>query len=190
MLAAFLGWLLKRFVLIIIVAIIGGYAAGQLTYYLGTRPFRTWQLYATPDELPTKLLTANEFGELYIRTAADSVYVCSNHEECQDFDDKEVPRSHDLCQSSRRFDPPPPPEASIDSMELHLCGADVTIQANYVILSDGTIWKWHHTWGWSEGLMAVFVFTASAVLIFIIGMLWLFWQIRAEVKRLKVKYQT
>ena len=58
----------------------------------------------------------------------------------------------DLCQRSHKPVAKPPGNV-IDSKEFHLCGADVDVQLNYVILDDRTLWKWSNGSSWGEILI-------------------------------------
>jgi len=112
-----------------------------------------------------------------LKAADGSNYVCLFYEDCQEINPEEVVFSPDLCQAGRRFNPPPPPGEIIDTMEVHLCGADVTIQDNYVILSDGSIWRWSYASSWGDGIIVMGAAIIGAIIVATIGLARIVWRI-------------
>lgn len=182
-----------RFLMVIGVTILAVFFCFLGSYTIFTFPFGTsWEQLPAPNSIVTELIIADEWGDLYVETIDNSVFSCNiRDEQCSEIHPEEVNFSRDLCSSNLKFTPPNPPGSIEESIELNLCGADTVLQVNYVLLSDGTIWKWIHGWGWLESEMSLMVGIVFGVATILSGLTWLLvWNYRIATRQFKKRKET
>lgn len=137
-----------------------------------TRPFHEdWSEYPTPDERVIELITYNEYGELFVRTADDHLFQCDSYIGCDQITSDQVRFPLDICEDSKKHEMPISPSNVEETKTYLLCGPDVTLQVGFVLLTDGTIWKWAHGWGWREAVASYYIGIAAAVVVLIVSII-------------------
>ncbi len=137
---------------VLIWTISGSLAIGLGFLALRFAPLGKWEQVPNPTEKAVRIITYDT-RSLYVSTESEKIYICDVWGDiCEEVGDQDVVDHPDLCKSAHQL-VPNPPDKPIDQREFHLCGADMTIQLDYVILDDGTIWEWSNSFGWAEGLI-------------------------------------
>ena len=124
--------------------------------------FRPWQQITLPPENAVELLafhtTGFESGILYIRATSGNVYAYSpfsdgaSNVEWRKVEQVNREESSYECKLGR-FSTPNPPGRIVSQLESHPCLQDAESQVNYIILEDGSIWKWDKSTGEMDGLL-------------------------------------
>ena len=116
-------------------------------------PLDDWRQVATLPFEGGSILAFGEWGNLFIASDEDVIYECDRRKSICMQISSEIGNEHpDLCQ--RMHQPvAKPPGNEIDSKEFHLCGTDVDVQLNYVILDDRTLWELSDGSSWGEILI-------------------------------------
>ena len=97
-----------------------------------------WQPLGAPPATITGLLQIDR-GDLYVAAADDQIYKCCwARSELPAY--PSGPGSHFPCDVSQ--EKPSPPAGVIDRLEVTYCGPDYGISYAYVLLEDGSVWKW------------------------------------------------
>jgi hypothetical protein len=133
---------------------IAGFIIGALlatTVFVFEFVFPIWIPVMAPPEKAVKLLTYHNNGfddnTLYVRTESGSVYafrVASFG--ASDIEWKKAeqtyPEANDYECNFGKFPTPNPPGKIVSQLESHPCVVDSSNQVNYIILEDGSIWRW------------------------------------------------
>ena len=100
-----------------------------------------WQPLGSPPAKVTGLLQIDR-GELYVAAADDQIFKCCwERSELPEF--PSFPPSHFPCEVPQ--EKPTPPGTIVDRLEVTYCGADYGLAYSYVLLDDGSVWKWAFT---------------------------------------------
>jgi len=100
-----------------------------------------WEQVGSPPARVTALLMIDR-GDLYVTAADDQVYRCCwERSELPDY--PSGPGSHFPCDVSQ--EKPSPPAGVIDRLDITYCGPDYGLAYAYVLLDDGSVWKWAFT---------------------------------------------
>jgi hypothetical protein len=113
--------------------------------------FRPWQQMKVPPENATELLafhtTGFESGTLYIRTTSGNVYAYSpfsdgaSNVEWRKVEQVNREESSYECKLGA-FPTPNPPDRILSQLESHPCLVDGESQVNFIVLENGSVWKW------------------------------------------------
>jgi hypothetical protein len=166
--------LLKR-LLIIVVATVGAYFfCGWVPIATGNRLSKVWTQLPTPEEPVVELVESKAWSsDVYVRTASGTVYLCSSEDGCSEWNE-DVPDSSnvDECTAPATRIPSSLSGTPVDSLEAYYC-SDSSLQVNFVLLDDGTIWGWDHFHDWGPGLASYFTSRLGAVAMFLVGLVWI-----------------
>jgi hypothetical protein len=145
----------------IIIGALLGVAAFVFTYV-----FPMWQPVTAPPEKGVEILEGNT---LYIRTTAGNIYQYgpSSYKD----DTTEWSRVDQVNHEASGYEcnfggfaTPIPPGKVISQLESHPCIVDASSQVNYILLEDGSIWRWEKTAGELDLLiLPVGVIVAAAI---------------------------
>ncbi len=135
----------------IIIGALLGVAAFVFTYV-----FPMWQPVMAPPEKPAEILAyhsnASEENTLYIRTSTGNIYKYGSSSygagdaKWRKVDQVNQEASGYECDFGG-FSTPTPPGKVIGQLESHPCIVDASSQVNYILLEDGSIWRWEKTAG-------------------------------------------
>jgi hypothetical protein len=133
----------------IIIGALLGVAAFVLTYI-----FPMWQPVTAPPEKPAEILAYHsndsEENTLYIRTSTGNIYnyglssYWAGDAKWRKVDQVNQEASGYECNFGG-FATPIPPGTVISQLESHPCIVDAESQVDYVLLQDGSIWRWEKT---------------------------------------------
>jgi hypothetical protein len=99
-----------------------------------------WEQVGSPPARVTALLMIDR-GDLYVTAADDQVYRCCwERSELPDY--PSGPGSHFPCDVSQ--EKPSPPAGVINRLDITYCGPDYGLAYAYVLLDDGSVWRWSH----------------------------------------------
>lgn len=116
-----------------------------------------WEQVGSPPARVTALLMIDR-GDLYVTAADDQVYRCCwERSELPDY--PSGPGSHFPCDVSQ--EKPSPPAGVINRLDITYCGPDYGLAYAYVLLDDGSVWRWSYA---QDGLA-----TMGAVLTYSLG---------------------
>ncbi len=170
---------LRVFGIAIILVIIGfilniGYSIG-----LSKIPHGQWQQLPSPQEEPTRFLGQSGFnffgGIIYVEAESKNIYSfsCYSLNPCEWKKVGNLPsgpeKSIQVCPPGSKGSYITPLVLSkkvIDRFEVNICGADYTIQQEWIILNDGTIWYWER---YFSSLEPLFLIAASFVVSLLAG---------------------
>jgi len=97
-----------------------------------------WQPLGSPPAKVTGLLQIDR-GELYVAAADDQIYKCCwERSELPEY--PSYPPSHFPCDASQ--EKPAPSGTVVDRLEVTYCGPDYGLAYAYILLDDGSVWKW------------------------------------------------
>lgn len=101
---------------------------------------QTWSALGVPPERASKILFADPLN-LFVETVSGRVYRC-----CWNPTDAPQPTTTDLyrCQTTPAYQVPTPPGKVMDRREVSYCNAEAVILQTFVILDDGSVWKWRY----------------------------------------------
>ena len=138
--------------------------------------FRPWQQVVAPPEKAVELLAyynnAFEDNTLYVRTVSGNLYTYgpSSHS-ADDIKWRRVAQVNQEASGNEcdfgKFSTPRPPGRILSQLESHPCVLDGESQVNYIILEDGSIWKWEE----ATGELDLLLIPMGAVVAFISGSL-------------------
>ncbi len=113
--------------------------------------FRPWQQLKAPPENAVEILAFHtpgfESGILYIHTSSGSIYAYSpfsdgtSNAEWTKVEQVNQEESNYECNLGE-FSTPTPPGRIVSQLESHPCLVDGESQVNFIILEDGSVWKW------------------------------------------------
>ncbi|MCP4595270.1 hypothetical protein [Neptuniibacter sp.] len=127
----------------------GNYLGGTIYEFLNSGAFAKWQSLGAPSERSVKIAAASTWS-ITVETTDDQVFTSQS--------DSWEWRLTDEYLSMERSPPcyypqtPAPPGEVIDSVEISLCDrGNETVK--YVLLQDGSVWRWEHSayWGYTLG---------------------------------------
>jgi hypothetical protein len=134
--------------------------------------FRPWRQMKVPPENAVELLafhtTGFESGTLYIRTTSGNVYAYSpfsdgaSNVEWRKVEQVNQEESSYECKLGKSPTPNPPGRV-VSQLESHPCLEDGESQVNYIILEDGSIWKWEEASGEMDLLLLPVGVIAAAI---------------------------
>lgn len=109
-----------------------------------------WKPLEPLPEKATEILAAgtglsNYSWVVYVKTTDQKVYSCSP--DAYWIEKTVVPedfRANPPCDPPVYFEVPAPPSRVIDSREVQACNFEAGFQVNFVVLEDGSVWRWQH----------------------------------------------
>jgi hypothetical protein len=146
---------------IIATALVGAaLCAVGMTWYLG-RDNRWFRIVSPPNEIATEIVALDRGLNAYVRTQQGNLYLCGGsswRDVCRKVSPDElpvnkVPAQWLTCGSAPFPQTPAAPGAVIASIEVGRCDG-VPTYSKLVILSDGTLWQWRHTFTWADQFAA------------------------------------
>lgn len=158
-------------------------AMGGMAYYWAENAgiTSTWQALGAPTEKGVDLVTG-DLDLIYVRSANDRLYGCE-HGGIRDPDSCWAEASEPLAVDPQvEFDNPlfqgslaPPRGTVVDELDVTLWYADSAFETRYVLLEDGTVWKWEYDKG-SGSLFACILgpLVGAAAGLLVAAALWIF----------------
>lgn len=138
--------ILSVLLLLPILGCLGGARYGT-AWHRGT--ILEWKPLEPPPEKATEILAAGagsgDSWAVYVKTTNQKVYSCS-YEICW-IEKTVVPedlRANPPCDPPVYFEVPSPPGQVVDSREAQACNSEAGYQVNFVVLEDGSVWRWQH----------------------------------------------
>jgi len=134
---------------VLVLAVISATLVGLLTgILLGFRQssrlsLTPWQRLDDPPDRITELALI-DWADLYVQTEGEKILKCC-------WVESELPRSpsgpasHFPCESTLLK--PTPPGRALDRLDVTYCGPDYAPSYSYVLLEDGTVWRWSYSGG-------------------------------------------
>lgn len=166
--------LLKRLLIVMVATVVAYFFCGWMPIAIGNLPSKFWTQLPTPEEPVVELVESKAWSSaVYVRTTSGTVYLCSSEDGCSEWIE-DVPDSSkiDECTAPAPKIPPPSPGSPVDSLEANYC-SDSSLQVKFVLLEDGTIWRWKHFHDWGSGLVSYISSRLGAVAVFFIGLIWI-----------------
>ena len=146
---------------------ISGFILGLLSFWgMSLLPQGNWhQLKTAPEEVVEIMDNAilNFWGgSINVRTISGKIftYDCWGEQDCgwtlfnPTQSGEDIP--NEIClpgQERKRFPAPPFPGKVVSSQIFDVCGADFTVQYNFILLEDGSIWTWDRYWSVYETIL-------------------------------------
>lgn len=115
--------------------------------------FPMWQQVTMPPEMSAQLLAyhsnAYEENTLYVRAITGNIYTYGPSSygagDVKWRKVEEVNQEASKYQCVGKFSTPNPPGKVVSQVEGHPCIVDASSQVNYILLEDGSIWRWEKT---------------------------------------------
>jgi len=144
---------------------------GGGVYYLAktTGALQRWQALGTPPDKAVGFVTG-DISVIFVSTAAGDIYGCK-HEKTGDASCWHAAQEPLRVDPETQFDNPiprsefkPPRGAIADELVATIWYADAVFETRYVLLEDGTVWKWENERGLGGILACILGPIAGAIL--------------------------
>jgi hypothetical protein len=102
-----------------------------------------WEQLKNVPENAVEVVSYGDWFTIYIRSEENNYYKCKlNFEvlECEETTSNSITSNPDLC-SGKKANFPKPSGNVISHNDFHLCGPDMVIDLNYLVLDDGSVWE-------------------------------------------------
>jgi hypothetical protein len=155
--------------LFILIGILGisGFILGMVSFWgMSLIPKGSWQQLEPPPENVIEIMDEGVFnfwgGIISVRTISNRIllYQCVGELPCgwlePDPNEPDIDTPNEICtldRQGKRFPAPLAPGKVVSSRIFDVCGADYTIQYNFILLENGTIWEWDRYWSVYEILL-------------------------------------
>jgi hypothetical protein len=146
----------------------------------------SWKRLENVPENPVEVINFGEWEELFIRTGDNNIYKCEIRGydlECEETTKESITEHLDLCEGNKSEFQKPSGNV-ISHNVFRLCGPDMIIDLNYLVLEDGSIWELSESSHSLTILLNLFLKIFFGVsLVIIIGFVAIrIWKIRAKRK--------
>jgi hypothetical protein len=98
---------------------------------------------------------------LTVRGADDRLFHCPPYDGCWVEVTAPPAEAAEPCLYPYDARPPAPPGPVADRLEAQACNAEAAYQASFVVLEDGTVWRWGHSVAGLSSLVELFLFVAG-----------------------------
>jgi len=103
----------------------------------------SWKRLENVPENPVEVVSFGEWETLFIRSADNKIYECETRYYdlgCEETTKQSITEHRDLCEG-KKSDHQKPPGNVMSHNVFRLCGPDMIIDLNYLVLEDGSIWE-------------------------------------------------
>jgi hypothetical protein len=157
----------------VLATVVAYFFCGWVPIAIGNRPSKVWTQLPTPEESVVDVVAAKAWSSaVYVRTTNGTFYLCSSEDGCSKWIEHVPDSSNIECPAPAPRIPPSFPGTPVDSLEAYYC-SDSSLQVNYVLLGDGTIWGWERFHDWGSAFASYFTSRLGAVAVFLIGLIWI-----------------
>ena len=126
---------------------------GSVSYFSARKAgvFSRWRSLGMPPGGGVGIVTG-DISVVYVRTGAGAVFGCSDHrgrklpDDCWREGREPYGIDRKAAFDSRVYEgeAKPPPGTVVDSLEVSIRYGDAAFETRYVLLEDGTLWKWEY----------------------------------------------
>jgi hypothetical protein len=103
----------------------------------------SWRRLENVPEYPVEVVGFGEWETLFIQSADNKIYKCETRGYdlgCEETKKQSITEHPDLCEG-KKSDFQKPPGNVMSHNVFRLCGPDMIIDINYLVLEDGSIWE-------------------------------------------------
>jgi hypothetical protein len=103
----------------------------------------SWEQLQNVPENAAEVVSYGDWFTIFIRSEENKYFECEldfENLECTETTSNSIEAHHDLCAGKKSAYPYPPGNV-ISHTDFHLCGPDMVIDLNYVVLDDGSVWE-------------------------------------------------
>lgn len=171
-----------RIIGIVILLVVIGFIL-NIGYFIGVSkiPHGQWSQLPSPPEKPVRFLGQSGFnffgGIIYVETGTKNIYSfsCYSLNPCDWKKVDNLPsgpeKNIEVCPPGSKWSYATPLllfKKVIDRFKVNICGADYTIQQDWIIVDDGTIWYWDR---YFSAMEPIFFIAASLIISVLAGIL-------------------